>query len=282
MKMSIIRRSIFSAVLLAAALLATPARAADSLLWNTRSNTVTADIKNWNLSRLLAKISTLTGWPVILEPGTTATVTAKFKNASSDEALSHLLGNLNYAKDSTHGVPRLLVFRTAARAATQLIEPAPPDAPRDYRIPNELLVHLNRDASTNSIDDLAKAVGAKIIGRDDRLKLYRLQFADADAADAGSAQLAGDRLGWHGGFQLRRGTVRPRPKHSPDQRIRQPRPRGRPGALAQSQNPRQWRRHRPGGHRRPDAAGLQPVFPAAAHRCGPAQRAGRSTHPWAP
>ncbi len=192
MKMSIIRRSIFSAVLLAAALLATPARAADSLLWNTRSNTVTADIKNWNLSRLLAKISTLTGWPVILEPGTTATVTAKFKNASSDEALSHLLGNLNYAKDSTHGVPRLLVFRTAARAATQLIEPAPPDAPRDYRIPNELLVHLNRDASTNSIDDLAKAVGAKIIGRDDRLKLYRLQFADADAADAGSAQLAGD------------------------------------------------------------------------------------------
>jgi hypothetical protein len=129
---------------------------------------------------------------VILEPGTTATISAKFKDASSDEALIRLLGNLNFAKDSTNGVPRLLVFRTVARAATQLIEPAPPDAPRDYRIPNERLVHLNRGASTNSIDDLAKAVGAKIIGRDDRLKLYRFQFADADAADAASAQLAGD------------------------------------------------------------------------------------------
>ena len=192
MKMSTIRCPIFGAVLLAAALLATPARAADSLLWNTKSNSVTADVKNCELPRLLGKISSLTGWRVILEPGTTATISAKFKNASSDEALIRLLGNLNFVKDSTNGVPRLLVFRTIARAATQLIEPAPPDAPRDYRIPNELLVHLNRGASTNSIDDLAKAVGAKIIGRDDRLKLYRFQFADADAADAASAQLAGD------------------------------------------------------------------------------------------
>jgi hypothetical protein len=191
MEMSNNRCSIFRAVFLAAALLAMPAHGADSLLWNTKSNTVTADIKNWDLSKVLGKISALTGWKVIIEPGTTGTITAKFKNASADEALNRLLPNINFAKDATNGVSRLLVFRTVARAATEIIEPAPPDAPRDFRIPNELLVHLKRGA-TNSIDDVAASVGAKIIGRDDRLKLYRFQFADADAADAASVRLAAD------------------------------------------------------------------------------------------
>ena len=58
-----------------------------------------------------------------MEPGTTATITAKFKNVSADEALNRLLGNLNFAKDSSNGVSRLLVYRTVAGAATQVIEP---------------------------------------------------------------------------------------------------------------------------------------------------------------
>jgi len=190
MEMSI-RSFIFSAVLLAAVLPAMPARAADSLLWGTNSSGVSVDIKDWSLPRLLGKISALTGWRVIIEPGTTATITAKFKNASPDEALNRLLGNLNFTKDATNGVSRLLVYHTVPLAATQPIEPALPELARDYRIPDELLVLLKRN-STNSIDDLARAIGAKVIGRDARTRLYRLQFTDGDAADAASNQLAGD------------------------------------------------------------------------------------------
>ena len=105
--------------------------------------------------------------------------------------MNRLLGSLNFTKDASNGVTRLLVYRTLPGAATQDIEPAAPEVARDYRIPNELLVRLKRN-STESIDDLAKALGAKIVGRDDRLKLYRLQFADADAANAAATQLNSD------------------------------------------------------------------------------------------
>ena len=134
MDMFNIRCSIFSAVVLAALLPALPARAADSLIWGTKTNSVAADINGWDLPKLLKKIAAVSGWRVFMEPGTTATITAKFKNASPDEALNRLLGNLNFTKDSSNGVSRLLVYRTVARAATQSIEPAAPEAARDYRI----------------------------------------------------------------------------------------------------------------------------------------------------
>jgi len=189
--MSTIRPSILKAAFLAAALLPWPARAADSLLWSTNQNKVAVDIHDWELPKLLGKISAATGWRVIMESNTTARITAKFKDVPADEALNRLLGNVNFAKDSSNGVPRLLVFHTTAAAATKVIAPAPPETTRDYRIPNELIVRLKRN-SAESIDDMAKALGAKVVGRDDRLKLYRLQFADADAATAAAAQLGGD------------------------------------------------------------------------------------------
>jgi hypothetical protein len=189
--MSTIRCSIFGAILLAAAFLASPARAADSLLWATNKNTVAIDIKDWDLPKLLSKIAAATGWRVIMESNTTARITAKFKNVPSDEALKRLLGDINFTKDSTNGIPRLLVYHTVASAATQVIEPAPLEVTRDYKIPNEMIIRLKRN-STESIDDLAKALGAKIVGRDDRLKLYRLQFADEAATSAAASQLGGD------------------------------------------------------------------------------------------
>jgi hypothetical protein len=188
--MSTVRQTIFKVLLLAAAFGSLPARAADSLLWSTNKNSVSVDIKDWPLPSLLAKIAGATGWRVILEPGTSASITAKFQNVSAGEALNRLLGNISFAKDSTNGVPRLLVFHTTARAATEIIAPSLA-GPRDYRIPNELIVRLKRN-STESIDDIAKALGAKVVGRDDRLKLYRLQFADAAAANAAATQLGSD------------------------------------------------------------------------------------------
>jgi hypothetical protein len=53
-------------------------------------------------------------------------------------------------------------------------------------VPNELLVKLKPGVD---IDTLAKMLGAKVIGRDDKLGIYRLQFTDADATDAALARL---------------------------------------------------------------------------------------------
>jgi microcompartment protein CcmK/EutM len=182
---------IFQAGCVAVWLLASPARAAEAPLWRTNQAGVDVDIKNWELPRLLRSISAATGWRVFIEPGTSASVTAKFKNVPVDEALSRLLARVNYSKCVTNGVPQLLVYRTVAGAATQAIEPPKVEPKKEYRIPNELLVRLKRN-STESIEEIAKALGAKILGRDDRLKLYRLQFADEAAATAAANQLTGD------------------------------------------------------------------------------------------
>jgi hypothetical protein len=54
-------------------------------------------------------------------------------------------------------------------------------------IPNELIVRLKPGAK---IDDLAKLLGAKVIGRIDSMNAYRLQFEDQAAADTAREQLA--------------------------------------------------------------------------------------------
>jgi thermitase len=172
---------------LALMLVAVAAGAADSLDWRAKQNQVDANIQSWDLYTLLSKIARQSGWKVYVERGADTTVSVKFKNLSQDEALRRLLGTLNFSKDQSNGVSRLYVFRTAARAATQTIIAEK----KDYRIANEDLVKLKR-GSTNAIDELAKKVKAKVIGRDDRVGLYRLQFDDAAAAAAGLQALAAD------------------------------------------------------------------------------------------
>ncbi len=166
---------------------AAAAVAADSLDWRARQNQVDADIQSWDLTTLLKKIARQTGWKVYVEKGADTAVSVKFKNLPEDEALRRLLGKLNYSKDESNGVARLLIFRTLAQAATQAVTAEK----KDYRIANEDLVKLKRGA-TNSIDELAKKVGAKVIGRNDRVGLYRLQFDDDASATAGLQELATD------------------------------------------------------------------------------------------
>jgi hypothetical protein len=172
------------------ALSASPLRPTDTnaLSWRVQQNQVDAEIQKWPLPRLLKKIAAATGWKVYVEPGTTEDVSVKFKNLPEDEALRRLLGKLNYFRDQTNGVSRLFVFQTVSAAATQRVRAEPK---KDYRIPNELLVKLKRNP-TKSIDELAKQLGAKIISRDDKLGLYRLQFADGSAADGALQSLASD------------------------------------------------------------------------------------------
>ena len=173
--------------------LSSSAQAADRLVWRQKENSVDADIDGCSLNRLLERIAAKTRWQVFLEPETEHTVTAKFKGLTSGEALRRLLGNLSYVVlPGTNTPPRLLVFRTSMRAATDLVS-APAEVAAEgaisHAIPNELIVTL-KPGSKESIEELAKRLGAKVIGRMDDLHAYRLKFDSEDSAQAARLALA--------------------------------------------------------------------------------------------
>jgi hypothetical protein len=174
------------AICLFLAALSLSARAADtnSLVWHRATDRVDADVRGMALWPLLEKIAVEAGWHIYVEPDTTHTTSAKFKDLPSGDALKMLLGDLNFALvPRTNGVPQLYVFRTERQNATLLVRA--PNATAKH-VANELLVKLKPGTD---IDALAKAIGAKVIGRNDKLGIYRLQFGDADATDAALASL---------------------------------------------------------------------------------------------
>lgn len=178
------------ALLAAVAVLAqagSTALAAEHLTWRKDRNAVDADITSWDLVRTLETISEATGWQVYLQPDTRRTVSTKFKDRAPDGALDLLLGNLGRVLlPGTNGGPsRLLVFRTAERDATQLIRTARKPKP----IPDELIVTMKPGKSA---EDLAKKMGAKIIGKSDGLNSARLKFENEDAANAARDALRGN------------------------------------------------------------------------------------------
>ena len=139
---------------------------------------------------LLEQIASVTGWHVFVEPDTGRSISAKFSDLPPGEALHLLLGDLSFALvPETNASPKLFVFRTAMKNATQLVRPANAAESRakGKLIPNELIVRLKPGAK---IDELARALGAKVIGRIDSLNAYRLQFEDQAAADTARQQLA--------------------------------------------------------------------------------------------
>jgi len=163
-----------------------PANAAgtNTLVWHTAADRVDADVQAWNLPELLKQIAARTGWRVYVEPNTAHTTSAKFKNLPANNALRMLLGDLNFAlMPQTNAVPRLYVFRTVRQNATRLVRGSKPTA---KHVENELLLRLKPGAD---IDALARSLGAKVIGRDDKLGIYRLQFADGTAVDAALGRL---------------------------------------------------------------------------------------------
>jgi hypothetical protein len=117
-------------------------------------------------------------------------VSAKFNDLQPGEALHLLLGDLNFALvPDTNASPKLFVFRTTMKNATQAVRPvnAAESGRRGKLIPNELIVRLKPGVK---IDELAKLLGAKVTGRIDNLNSYRLEFQDQAAADAARQQLA--------------------------------------------------------------------------------------------
>ena len=166
-----------------------PARAADSLVWRQDLNRVDADIMSWDLRTLLENISAATGWQIYLEPETKHAVSTKFKDRTPGEALQLLMPDLTaILLPQTNAPGKLCVFRTSVQEATQLIvAPKKSASPRiSSLITNELVVTLKPGAK---IDDLARELGAKVIGRADGLNAYRLQFEDAEATERARAAL---------------------------------------------------------------------------------------------
>jgi hypothetical protein len=186
-----INRSWLAIVLaLAMFLYGAAARASGTFTWETNKNLVSADIEDGRLYPLLEQIAEATGWHVLVEPDAGRVISAKFKNRAPGEALHLLLGDLNFAMvPETNGTSRLYVFHTRMQNATRLVQPvkAAAVASKPKPIPNELIVRLKPGVK---IEDIAKLLGAKVIGKIDGLNAYRLQFDGQAATDAASTQLA--------------------------------------------------------------------------------------------
>ena len=184
-----IRQAAFRALLvwLVFFLVAPKLSAEDSLVWHREQNRVDADIESWDLRNLLEHVAAATGWQVFLDPGAIHQVSVKFKDLPSGEALHLMLSGLNFMMVPQTNLPsQLYVFRTSQQQATRLIRAYLPKSARP--IPNELIVTLKKGSKTK-IDDLARALGAKVIGRMDAQNSYLLQFDDAAATQSALQQL---------------------------------------------------------------------------------------------
>jgi len=165
---------------------AAPLRERNILKWRTAENKVEADLTAFPLEKVLSRIRVLTRWEVLVEPNLRGQITTRFKDVPSGEALHLLLGGYNFAVlPQPDGNRRLLVYRTKAQSATESVK-----VPKDL-IPNELIVTLDPN-SKETIESIAEKLGAKILGRAEDMKSYRLGFKDAEAAVKALGELEND------------------------------------------------------------------------------------------
>ena len=165
-------------------------RAENSLAWDAKAERLTVALDERPLGELLEKITTATGWEIFLEPGTTRSVSARFKNLPMGEGLRSLLGDLSYALvPQSNAAPRLYVFHTSMHAATQRVTTIQIHVAKDDTakpIPNQLVVTVKPGVD---IEALARKLGAKVISRVAGLNTYLLEFPDAATAAAALATL---------------------------------------------------------------------------------------------
>jgi hypothetical protein len=162
------------------------------LVWHAKEKTFDADISGIELRDLLKKISSVTGWQVYLEPGTSRVSSAKFHDLPRGDGLRLLLGNLNFEiAPQSNSVPKLFVFRTGMSKATQLIsaDRAKLILGKNKIILNHLIVTLKPGSHVN-IETLALQLGAKVIGKLDGVNSYLLEFPDEASATAAREQLS--------------------------------------------------------------------------------------------
>jgi hypothetical protein len=159
----------------------------NAVVWHKDNDTMDADIKSWNVLQLLRQIAGETGWKIYLDPGAIHAVSVKFTGKPTGDALHSMFGNLNFILvPETNSPSRLYVFRVTRTQATRLVAPPKKVA---QPIPNQLVVTL-KPGSKTKIEDLARALHAKIIGRMDDQNAYLLQFQDDAATQLARSELA--------------------------------------------------------------------------------------------
>jgi len=155
------------------------------LVWHQDTGLVDAELHSVGLVPVLEAVAKQTGWHVFVEPTAIQNVSTKFSELPIGEALHRLLGDLNFALvPQTNGPDSLYVFSLRMQDATRAVATAKPVKPK--HVSRQLLVRLKPGAD---IDALAKSLGAKVIGRNDKLHLYKLEFGTDDATDAALGQL---------------------------------------------------------------------------------------------
>ena len=171
------------------------ARAVELLQWDSSRGLATAQIDSAELQSVLRRIGSATGWQIYVEPELEYRVSVKFQDATPAEALKLILGDLNFALLAPRGGPsRLFVFRNSLDEAAPLL-PAPVRAGEDLSeaaiVANELVVVMKPDQSTN-IDALAARLGARVVGRIEAERAYRLSFVDEASTAAARRRLSAD------------------------------------------------------------------------------------------
>jgi len=162
----------------------------NSLVWQSDRDLVSANIHNEPLWPLLEDIAHQTGWHIFVEPSAKRDTSVGFRDLPPGEALHKLLGPLNYAiVPQTNGPQQLYVFTTRMENATRRVYVAPPKVAAMKHVPNQIMVRLKPGAD---IDAIAKARGAKVVGRNDKLGIYLLQFSDSSTTDSALAGLKND------------------------------------------------------------------------------------------
>jgi len=158
----------------------------NSLVWQAATDRVSADVRGEALWPLLEDIAHQTGWHIFVEPGADRKADVKFKDLPRGEALKKLLGDLNFAfVPQTNRADFLYVFMTTMQAATQRVA----ETNQARHVANQLLVKVKPGTD---IDALAKSVGGRVIGRDDALGIYLLEFDNETAMEAALASLKTD------------------------------------------------------------------------------------------
>jgi hypothetical protein len=165
--------------------------AADILKWDAARDRVDASIETWTVPQLLQRVAPATGWEIYLDPEITNRIPTKFTGKAQGEALRRLLGDYSYALvPETNSASKFFVFRNSRDQATRAIQPlAASSKVSTNRIGNELIVTLKPG---EKIEDLAKKLGAKIVGRSDGQNTYRLRFDDEKSANTARSSLQGD------------------------------------------------------------------------------------------